>query len=355
MPPCKNQDAPSRQILQECREIFDEATQARTRSPSTNRTQILANHNSRTHQGSSHVVRSDRSPWHPSKAIKDLSAKNSRKRRKKEKPRRIAAELYSDSWEPSKTAESRISICLKPRLSLPRLLDMHHTVIDSSDFDGRHVVHLYTFLQSDPKSVSAPGSRVGLGFSLACMPLTQPFQPSKIQTPNGNIPLNAGGISNPSRISYLHVYPRVVTIVQLERDLSGDIHTLGFIPGSCLKGQWRRTFEGRHDNLLSLLEIDVQTDALSALSQYYDPPLRCFTFRDFQLAPTLEKRERIIRLSLARSPPYLFRGQYPSWALVAKLLKVAYPIEDHHWSWVKPMTRAEWTKHLNDASEKSIR
>ncbi|RDX79150.1 hypothetical protein CR513_40463, partial [Mucuna pruriens] len=56
--------------------------------------------------------------------------------------------------------------------------------------------------------------------------------------------------------------------------------------GSHLKGQCRKTFEGRHDNLLSLLSIEVQSTTLSTLTQYYDPPLRCFTFMDFQLSPT---------------------------------------------------------------------
>ncbi|RDX97734.1 hypothetical protein CR513_19487, partial [Mucuna pruriens] len=72
--------------------------------------------------------------------------------------------------------------------------------------------------------------------------------------------------------------------------------------------QWGR----RYGNLLSLLKIEVQPNALFALTQYYDPPLRCFTFRDFQLAPTLEEYERIISMPLAKSPPYLFKGQYPS-------------------------------------------
>ncbi|RDY03891.1 hypothetical protein CR513_12469, partial [Mucuna pruriens] len=81
-------------------------------------------------------------------------------------------------------------------------------------------------------------------------------------------------------------------------------------------GQLRRTFEGRYGNYLSLLEVEVQPNALIALTQYYDPPLRCFTFNDFQLAPTLEEYERIIVMPLAKSPPYLFKGQSPSWALV---------------------------------------
>ncbi|RDY12470.1 hypothetical protein CR513_02728, partial [Mucuna pruriens] len=115
-----------------------------------------------------------------------------------------------------------------------------------------------------------------------------------------------------------------VIIAQPERDLLRDIHTLGFIlvpekgselwwPNvrhmatetgygiqklrpihartpdlvslrqweSLLKGQWRRTFEGKYGNLLGLLEIKVQPEALLALTQYYDPPLNYFTFRDF--------------------------------------------------------------------------
>ncbi|RDX69661.1 hypothetical protein CR513_51188, partial [Mucuna pruriens] len=74
--------------------------------------------------------------------------------------------------------------------------------------------------------------------------------------------------------------------------------------GSFLKGQWYRTFEGRYDNLLSLLEIKVQANTLSALI--------CFTSKDFQLAPTLEEYERIIDMPLAKSLSYPFRGKYPS-------------------------------------------
>ncbi|RDX57696.1 hypothetical protein CR513_63040, partial [Mucuna pruriens] len=92
--------------------------------------------------------------------------------------------------------------------------------------------------------------------------------------------------------------------------------------GSHLKGQWQRTFEGRYENLLSLLSIEVQPIALSALTQFYDPPLRCFTFKDFQLALTVEEYERLLGMPLAKSPPYFPKGHYPSWASVAKLLRV---------------------------------
>ncbi|RDX97780.1 hypothetical protein CR513_19423, partial [Mucuna pruriens] len=59
--------------------------------------------------------------------------------------------------------------------------------------------------------------------------------------------------------------------------------------GSCLRGRWRRTFEKIYNNLLGILEVEMQPTALEALIQYYDPPLRCFTFKDFQMAPTLEE------------------------------------------------------------------
>ncbi|RDY12012.1 hypothetical protein CR513_03247, partial [Mucuna pruriens] len=76
---------------------------------------------------------------------------------------------------------------------------------------------------------------------------------------------------------------------------------------------WHRAFEKKHGNLLSILEITVQPTTLEALVQYYDPPM---------LSPTLEEYERLLGLPLAESPHYIHRGQSPSWALIAKLLKV---------------------------------
>ncbi|RDX74724.1 hypothetical protein CR513_45487, partial [Mucuna pruriens] len=61
-----------------------------------------------------------------------------------------------------------------------------------------------------------------------------------------------------------------------------------------------------YGNCLSLLEVEVQPNALTTLAQYYDPPLRCFTFIDFQLVPTLEEYERIINMPLASKPRVSF-------------------------------------------------
>ncbi|RDY01268.1 hypothetical protein CR513_15420, partial [Mucuna pruriens] len=99
-----------------------------------------------------------------------------------------------------------------------------------------------------------------------------------------------------------------------------DLHKIRW--GSHLKSQWQRSFEGRYDNLLSLLSTEVQPIALSVLTQFYDLPLRCFTIKDFQLAPTLEEYERLLGMPLAKSSPYFPKGNYPSWASMAKLLRV---------------------------------
>jgi len=48
-----------------------------------------------------------------------------------------------------------------------------------------------------------------------------------------------------------------------------------------MKSTQRDAFRGKYGNLLNLLEGEVQTSAITALAQYYDPPLRCFTFQDF--------------------------------------------------------------------------
>ncbi|WVZ00724.1 hypothetical protein V8G54_026793 [Vigna mungo] len=48
-------------------------------------------------------------------------------------------------------------------------------------------------------------------------------------------------------------------------------------------------FKKEYENLLSLLEVEVQTSTITTLAQYYDLPLRCFTFRDFQLVPIVEE------------------------------------------------------------------
>ncbi|RDY06707.1 hypothetical protein CR513_09258, partial [Mucuna pruriens] len=80
-----------------------------------------------------------------------------------------------------------------------------------------------------------------------------------------------------------------------------------------LKDSLRRTFETRFGSVLDLMEVEIQLEALTALVQFYDPPLRSFQFQDFQMAPTLDEYERILDQPLTKNPPYLYQGNFSSW------------------------------------------
>ena len=105
------------------------------------------------------------------------------------------------------------------------------------------------------------------------------------------------------------------------RDSKPEFHSLRYW-SSCLNSLWRQTFERRYGYLLQLIEIDIQPAAIEALVQYYDSPMRCFTFRDFQLAPTLEEYERLLGLPLDKSPQYFHQGQQAFRDEMATLLKL---------------------------------
>ena len=64
-------------------------------------------------------------------------------------------------------------------------------------------------------------------------------------------------------------------------------------------------------------------DAIAFFTQYYDYRLRCFTFEDFQLVPTVEKFEEILGCQLGGRKPYLSSGFYPSMARVAKVVRIS--------------------------------
>ncbi|XP_058759456.1 uncharacterized protein LOC131632743 [Vicia villosa] len=68
----------------------------------------------------------------------------------------------------------------------------------------------------------------------------------------------------------------------------------------CLK-----SFTDNYGNILTLLEIVVDTPALQTLIQLYDPEMRCFTFQDYQLAPTLEEYSIILNLKIKDEVPFI--------------------------------------------------
>ncbi|KAI5430408.1 hypothetical protein KIW84_034840 [Lathyrus oleraceus] len=60
--------------------------------------------------------------------------------------------------------------------------------------------------------------------------------------------------------------------------------------------------------------------------QYYDPPLRCFTFKDFQLALTIEEYEKLLGWYVKERPPFTKLGEPLMPETVAEALHL--PIEE---------------------------
>src|SRR4051812_48247590 len=68
-------------------------------------------------------------------------------------------------------------------------------------------------------------------------------------------------------------------------------------------------FVARYGGILDLLKVKVQEEAITALAQFYDPPLRCFTFQDFQLAPTLQEMDAMLGFSRIKKEFYTSVGK----------------------------------------------
>jgi len=88
----------------------------------------------------------------------------------------------------------------------------------------------------------------------------------------------------------------------------------------------RNSFRRKYRNLLNVLEIDTQVLTITALVQYYDTPLRCFTFKDFQLVPTVEEFGDILDLPLEGKIPYKHTTQNTSFSTLAGIL-IIHPVE----------------------------
>ncbi|KAL5129391.1 hypothetical protein HKD37_U058161 [Glycine soja] len=82
-----------------------------------------------------------------------------------------------------------------------------------------------------------------------------------------------------------------------------------------------QTFRKTYGKILELTIAEVSIEAIASLTQYYDQPLRCFTFGDFQLVPTIEEFEEILGCPLGGRKPYLSSGCLPSLSRIATVVK----------------------------------
>ncbi|KAH1202905.1 hypothetical protein GmHk_17G049256 [Glycine max] len=82
-----------------------------------------------------------------------------------------------------------------------------------------------------------------------------------------------------------------------------------------------QAFRKTYEKILELTIAEVSIEAIASLTQYYDQPLRCFTFADFQLVPTIEEFEEILGCPLGGRKPYLSSGCFPSLRRIATVVK----------------------------------
>ena len=68
-------------------------------------------------------------------------------------------------------------------------------------------------------------------------------------------------------------------------------------------------FTFKYGRILDLLRVPVKVEAVTALAQFYDPPLKCFLFQDIMLAPTLEEFGLHLDIPKDRKGPYMGMGK----------------------------------------------
>ena len=58
----------------------------------------------------------------------------------------------------------------------------------------------------------------------------------------------------------------------------------------------REKFDSRYGSILNLLSISVEGPMLSALTQFWNPNLRCFELPSLDLVPTIEEYEEMLNI-----------------------------------------------------------
>ncbi|XP_050916584.1 uncharacterized protein LOC127131710 [Lathyrus oleraceus] len=84
----------------------------------------------------------------------------------------------------------------------------------------------------------------------------------------------------------------------------------------------KEDFKEAYGNLLGILNTKVNIIVVHTLVQFYDPPLRCFTFQDYQLAHTLEEYSHILGIRIKNQVPYILTKELPKYQNLAEALHI---------------------------------
>ncbi|XP_050877305.1 uncharacterized protein LOC127081061 [Lathyrus oleraceus] len=108
-----------------------------------------------------------------------------------------------------------------------------------------------------------------------------------------------------------------------------NIHNYKFVEPqlAVLRGLGARLDLGHKDdfkeacgNFLGILNTEVNITVVHTLVQFYDPPLICFTFQDYQLAPTLEEYSHILGIKIKNQVSYVRTKELPKYQDLAEAL-----------------------------------
>lgn len=76
----------------------------------------------------------------------------------------------------------------------------------------------------------------------------------------------------------------------------------------------------RYDNHLGILNTKFNTMVVHTLVEFYDPSMRCFTFQNYQLAPTLEEYSHILGVGIKNQVPFVSTKKFPKSHLIVEAL-----------------------------------
>ncbi|XP_058774768.1 uncharacterized protein LOC131649038 [Vicia villosa] len=111
-----------------------------------------------------------------------------------------------------------------------------------------------------------------------------------------------------------------------------DIDISGLIGlSSRLKGEILRDFNHDYGNLLSILNTSFDPMALITLFQFYDPRLRCVTFQDYQLVPTLEEFSYILNIRITDDVPFVRVPKVVRFEKIAEALHMGIKEVERNW------------------------
>ncbi|XP_050889532.1 uncharacterized protein LOC127094797 [Lathyrus oleraceus] len=82
----------------------------------------------------------------------------------------------------------------------------------------------------------------------------------------------------------------------------------------------KEEFNKAYGNLLGILNTEVNTINVHTLMQFYDPPLRCFTFQEYQLAPTMEEYSYILGIRIKNRVPFVCTKELPKSHIIVEAI-----------------------------------